>query len=66
MNEIILDLNTSALINYLERSVNAIDGTTAKLLQEYCKIILFGLVWCTQPALMGGRGGDRRGEKWES
>ena len=34
MNEIILDLNTRALINYLERSVNAIDGTTAKLLRR--------------------------------
>ena len=34
MNEIILDLNTRALINYLERSVNAIDGATAKLLRR--------------------------------
>lgn len=34
MNEIILDLNTRALINYLERSVSVIDGAAAKLLRR--------------------------------
>jgi len=34
MNQIVLDLNTRSLINYLERSVNSVDTATAKLLRR--------------------------------